>query len=90
MRSPCPYCGPRDAQEFAYLGDATVERPDPAAADAPARFHDYVYLRENPAGPHSELWRHSAGCRQWLAVRRDTTTHEIIAAEFVRGRGARR
>ena len=90
MRIPCPYCGPRDAQEFAYLGDATVARPDPAAADAPARFHDYVYLRENPAGPHLELWRHAAGCRQWLAVTRDTTTHEIIAAEFVRKQGARR
>ena len=31
MRIPCPYCGPRGDEEFTYLGDATVQRPDPAA-----------------------------------------------------------
>ena len=30
MRIPCPYCGPRGNEEFTYLGDATVRRPDPA------------------------------------------------------------
>jgi sarcosine oxidase subunit delta len=77
MRIPCPYCGERDAHEFAYLGDATVRRPDPAAADAEARFVEAVYLRDNPAGPHEELWYHAAGCRSWLRVRRDTRTHRI-------------
>lgn len=80
MRIPCPLCGARDMSEFTYLGDATVRRPDPAAPDAARRFHDYVHLRDNPAGPHRELWFHEAGCRSWLEVTRDTRTHAILDA----------
>ena len=90
MRIPCPFCGLRDAHEFAYLGDATVTRPDPAAPDAEVLFHDYVYLRDNPAGAHRELWYHASGCRQWLEVARDTRTHEIAGAVLVRGGRAAR
>jgi heterotetrameric sarcosine oxidase delta subunit len=72
---PCPWCGPRAQIEFTYGGDATVTRPVPdASSEEWARF---VYLRDNPAGPHDELWHHSAGCRQWIRVRRDTRTHVI-------------
>jgi len=54
-----------------------VKRP---ATDAPeAAWFDYVYLRDNPCGPHDELWLHGAGCRRWFKVRRDTRTHEILA-----------
>ena len=84
MRIPCPFCGSRDAHEFAYLGDATVTRPDPAAPDAAVRFHDYVYLRDNPAGGHRELWYHASGCRQWLEVTRDTRSHAIAGAVLAR------
>ena len=38
-------------EEFTYLGDATVRRPDPPAPDAEQAFHDYVYLRDNPSRP---------------------------------------
>ena len=38
----------------------TVRRPDPQAPDALAQFTAYVYLRDNPAGPHRELWYHGA------------------------------
>ncbi len=82
MRIPCPFCGLRDAQEFTYLGDATLTRPDPAAPDADRAFADYVYLRANPAGPHREYWRHSSGCHSWLVVARDTRTHEVFGAVF--------
>ena len=75
---PCPWCGVRAQVEFTYGGDATVRRPAP---DAPAdAWVAFVYLRDNPAGPHDELWQHSAGCRQWLRVRRDTRTHEILGS----------
>ncbi|WP_029002813.1 sarcosine oxidase subunit delta [Azorhizobium doebereinerae] len=84
MRIPCPYCGLRDAHEFAYLGDATVKRPDPAAPGAEDAFHDYVYLRDNPAGAHKELWYHGSGCRSWVVVARDTRTHAIAGAELAR------
>lgn len=71
----CPWCGERDHLEFTYGGDGTVRRPDP---EAPlAAWHDYVYLRDNPKGPHVELWQHTAGCRQWIQVARDTVSHAI-------------
>ena len=88
MRLTCPYCGERDLQEFVYLGDATVRRPDPGAPDALQAFHDYVYLRDNPAGPHREYWHHAAGCRAWLVVTRDTLSHEITAVELAGGKSA--
>lgn len=85
MRIPCPYCGLRDSHEFAYLGDAAPKRPDAAAPDAADAFHDYVYLRDNPAGAMKELWYHSAGCRRWLVVERDTRTHAISGATLAAG-----
>jgi sarcosine oxidase subunit delta len=80
MQIPCPYCGARDVREFSYLGDANAQRPDPAAVDAAQRFMAYVYLRDNPAGIHRELWYHGSGCQAWLVVTRDTVTHAILAA----------
>jgi heterotetrameric sarcosine oxidase delta subunit len=88
MRIPCPHCGERDVGEFAYYGDATKRRPD-GASDLEA-FFEYVYPRDNPAGPHRELWYHLGGCRAWLVVNRDTRTHEIFGVERAReGRGER-
>ncbi|MEL6642119.1 MAG: sarcosine oxidase subunit delta [Pseudomonadota bacterium] len=80
-----PLLGPRDASEFTYLGDAAmIHRPGWEAPDALQQFTDYGYLRDNPAGPHRELWFHEGGDRSWLVVTRDTTTHEIIAVEMAR------
>jgi sarcosine oxidase subunit delta len=84
MRIPCPFCGERDLSEFAYLGDAKAERPDPAALNARRLFVDSIYQRDNPAGPHDELWYHASGCRTWLRVTRNTLTHEILGATFAR------
>ena len=72
----CPFCGPRGQNEFAYGGDASVARP---ADDAPMEaWFAYVYQRRNPKGPHEEYWQHSAGCRAWLRVTRDTRTHDVL------------
>ena len=76
MRIRCPHCGERDNGEFSYLGDAAPVRPEGLDASAQA-MHDYVYLRDNPAGSIRELWYHGSGCRAWLVVTRDTRTHEI-------------
>jgi heterotetrameric sarcosine oxidase delta subunit len=86
MLIPHPLLGLRDASEFVYLGDARLlERPDGMAQGAEDAFHDYVHLRDNPAGLHRELWFHEAGDRSWLIVTRDTLTHTIIKAELARG-----
>jgi methylglutamate dehydrogenase subunit B len=85
MLIPHPLLGPRDAQEFVYLGDAALlNRPDGMAEGAEAAFFDYLYLRDNPAGLHRELWFHEQGDRSWLVVTRNTVTHEIISAELAR------
>jgi sarcosine oxidase subunit delta len=88
MRIQCPFCGERDSSEFTYLGDARFTRPDAEANDAQQRFVEAVYLRDNPAGPHDELWYHAFGCRGWLRVTRDTRTHEIHSAMFANGGGS--
>jgi heterotetrameric sarcosine oxidase delta subunit len=77
MRINCPHCGARGVEEFSYHGDATLRRP--AADAAPAAWAEYVYLRDNPAGWHKELWYHAAGCHAWLVVERDVRTHEIFS-----------
>ena len=80
-----PLLGPRDAAEFVCLGDAgLIDRPDWQAEDAMEQFIDYGYLRDNPAGPHRELWYHEQGDRSWLVVTRDTRTHEITGVELAR------
>jgi methylglutamate dehydrogenase subunit B len=85
MLIPHPILGLRDAQEFTYLGDASLmSRPDGMAAGAAEAFTDYVYLRDNPAGVHRELWFHEYGDRSWLVVTRNTLTHEILGAELAR------
>lgn len=87
-----PLLGPRDSAEFVYMGDASlIERPDPEAENAADQFHDYAYLRDNPAGELRELWFHEGGDRSWLVVTRDTRTHEIskveLASDVARSKG---
>jgi sarcosine oxidase subunit delta len=80
-----PLLGPRDAAEFTILGDAiAMMRPDTSAPGKPDQalldaFHDYIHLRENPAGVHHELWYHEQGDRSWLVVTRDTISHDVIS-----------
>ena len=79
-----PILGPRDAQEFVYLGDANlIDRPDGMAEGVEA-FHEYLDQRTNPAGEHRELWYHEQGDRSWLVVTRNTVTHEITKVELAR------
>ena len=89
MIIPHPLLGPRDAQEFVYLGDASlIDRPDGMAAGAADRFHDYLYLRDNPAGITRDLWYHDMGCASWLVVTRNTVSHDIHAVDLVAPREA--
>lgn len=82
----CPHCGPRPETEFVYGGDANLKRPDPATA-SDEEWADYIYLRDNPKGPHRELWLHSAGCHTWLVVERNTVSHEVGAVTPARENG---
>ena len=80
-----PHLGPRDATEFTILGDASLlNRPDWQADDADEAFYNYMYLRDNPAGVHRELWFHEQGDRSWLVVTRDTLTHAVLEVTLAR------
>ena len=72
---PCPFCGPRNASEFRYVGELS-ERPDPNAT-SPEGWRTFLYVRNNPAGWTTESWFHRAGCRQHFVAERHTVTNEV-------------
>ena len=84
IRIMCPWCGLRPLDEFDYHGDASKKRPIGMPQADRHVWIDYVYLRDNPAGLHKEYWQHVAGCRSWLIVTRDTTSHKIADIAFAR------
>lgn len=75
----CPHCGPRHEQEFHYGRQAHIAYPQDPAALSDAEWARYLFYRDNPRGPHAERWVHTAGCRRWFNVVRDTLTYEIKA-----------
>ena len=82
IRIQCPLCGLRDHAEFQYIGDATKVRPKTVAPGNEEKWFDYVYIRDNPKGPHEEYWQHIFGCRSLVKVKRNTVTHEITGTSL--------
>jgi sarcosine oxidase subunit delta len=72
-------------EEFSYRGDATVKRPAKIDPESMEKWVDFVYLRDNPKGPHKEHWRHAGGCGAWIVVERHTVTHEISSVRLAKG-----
>ena len=80
MLIPCPWCGDREEVEFRYGGPVPAGYPpDPQTVDD-ADWARYLYYRPNPKGALEERWVHTAGCRRWFKLARDTVTHEITSA----------
>ena len=79
MLIPCPFCGPRNEDEFTCWSEV-VPRPAEPSSLSDAEWVDYVYKHRNPKGPVQEQWWHARGCRRWILVERDTLTHEIASA----------
>jgi sarcosine oxidase, subunit delta len=75
----CPYCGPRAEIEFSCGGEAHIQRPARPDELSDAQWAEYLFMRKNPRGRHFEQWVHSAGCRRWFNVERDTVTYRIAA-----------
>lgn len=75
----CPHCKERrEEEEFHPRGQAHLARPlDPDAASDEA-WGDYLFFRDNPRGIHHELWVHSAGCRKFFNITRNTVTYDIL------------
>lgn len=80
----CPYCGPRNASEFRYVGEVS-ERPDPNETGVD-EWRAYLYARNNPAGWTTETWYHSAGCRKHFVAERHTVTNEARTSRLPEAR----
>jgi heterotetrameric sarcosine oxidase delta subunit len=74
---PCPWCGPRAELEFAYGGQAGIAYPPDPEALTDDEWAAYLFLRDNPRGELDERWVHTAGCRRWFRLRRNTGTNAI-------------
>ncbi|GAA0379324.1 sarcosine oxidase subunit delta [Acrocarpospora corrugata] len=75
----CPWCGQRDEVEFHYGGQAHVAYPEDPAGLSDEEWGQYLFFRDNPEGEFAERWSHSAGCRRWFNVVRDTRSNRIRA-----------
>ncbi|MFK7734192.1 MAG: sarcosine oxidase subunit delta [Pseudomonadales bacterium] len=75
----CPYCEEtRDEDEFSYEGEAHIVRPLEPESLSDAEWGDYLFFRKNPRGLHREMWQHTAGCRRFFYVSRNTVSYEIL------------
>jgi sarcosine oxidase subunit delta len=73
----CPHCGvTAEETEFAPGGPAHLKRHGPGSSDA--EFEEYMFLRDNPRGPHLERWRHAHGCGKWFIAARCTLTMRVF------------
>ncbi len=78
---PCPHCGPRNASEMTYVGEART-RPD---TDDPSvtEWRDYLYMRDNTAGWTKETWYCRAGCRRYFQAERNTLSNEFRSSPVI-------
>lgn len=74
LRLTCPNCGERPYWEFAFGGEVPPPRPADETFDED---FERVWIKRNAAGLQSERWFHSAGCRRWLTLVRDTLTNDV-------------
>lgn len=74
----CPYCGNRPETEFRCGGQAHIARPIEPAALSDAQWAEFLFVRDNPRGVHSERWNHVHGCGRWFNARRDTVSDRFI------------
>ena len=73
----CPNCGLRDEIEFSCGGEAHITRPISNDKLSDKEWSEYLFSSYNPKGFFIERWVHSAGCRQWFNMVRNTITNEI-------------
>ena len=75
----CPWCGERHQSEFAYGGEAHIERPAEPERVSDAEWARCLYVRRNFRGVHFERWVHRFGCGRWFHAVRHTVTGRFWA-----------
>ena len=73
---PCPYCGERDESEFTY-GGSSRNYPTFDEGRSISDWYQSVYLPKLHQNVLCEYWYHTAGCEQWIELKRDLCTHKI-------------
>jgi methylglutamate dehydrogenase subunit B len=73
-RLACPFCGPRELEEFAF--HKTLAEPGSAAFAS-------VYERRNRPDSSVEHWQHVAGCRAWLLVHRNPSSGDVLDVKLL-------
>lgn len=76
MLVPCPHCGPRPVEEFAFRH--ALPPPDVDAFGA-------VYLRTNSPSLSREYWQHVRGCRTWFVLARNPASGVIAEVQWPAG-----
>lgn len=75
----CPHCEEhREEEEFHASGQAHLARPTDPDACSDKEWGEFLYFRKNPRGLHQELWQHTAGCRKFFNITRNTVSYEIL------------
>ena len=70
----CPYCGPRELEEFEF------HKTLPNAGDTPfAR----TYLRVDSLELSREHWQHVRGCRAWHVIERNPSTGKVLGVRML-------
>ena len=81
MLLSCPWCGPRELEEFRFRS-VVAGGNDATARNAPRAFAE-VYERTNVPDASIEYWQHDRGCRAWLVVQRDPSTAAVLAVHLL-------
>ena len=74
---PCPWCGPRNEDEFLNGGETGKRRPANPVEVSAEDWYRYLYIQANRKGWLRERWLHNRGCQRWFKIDRNTHTHEI-------------
>ena len=77
-RLECPFCGPRELEEFLFHKTLAEPGADPCAE---------VYARTNRLQLSREHWQHLHGCRAWLLVHRNPATNDVLEVRLLGGQG---
>lgn len=74
----CPYCQEeREEEEFSYRDEAFIKRPEQPQELSDEEWAQYLFFRINKKGSCYEQWAHTAGCRKFFVVKRNTVSLNI-------------
>lgn len=76
-RLACPFCGPRELQEFEFHKTLPANGSQSEC--------DRTYLRVADAQLSVEHWQHVGGCRAWLLVQRNPSTGAVLGIDMLAG-----